>query len=305
MNNDMQSIKYYFKNPQKILVTALLRFGRWLPDKTYLKLMYRFMMRRKLDINHPKRYTEKIQWLKLNDRNPLYNIIVDKYEVKNYISNIIGDDYVIPTLGIWDKPEQIDWKLLPNRFVLKTTNGGGGTGVVVCKDKSQLDIQGAISKLNKSLRYDLYSHLREWPYKDVPPRIIAEEYLEDESGELRDYKFYCFNGEPKVMLIASDRFSAHNFNYYDLEFNQLPIHSAVGGKSSISFDRPLKFDEMIELSRQLCKGFIHVRVDLYCVNNRVYFGELTLYDSSGYDNLNSDTVDLLWGSWMTLPSGSL
>lgn len=297
----MQPISFYIQKPNVFLASILQQFGHWLPDRLYIKWMYRLKMKRKLDLENPKRFTEKLQWLKLYDHNPLYKTIVDKYEAKSYIANLIGIDYIIPTIGIWNKIEEIDWATMPDRFVLKTTNGGGGTGVVICKDKARFDVNKAVLALRKSSRIDLYKLQREWPYKDVAPRIIAEEYMEDESGELRDYKFYCFNGEPKVMLLASNRFTEHNFNYFDMQFNLLPIHSSVGGKSEVVFQRPDSFEEMIELSRKLSRGFAHVRVDLYCVNQKVYFGELTLYDSSGYDNLSSDAVDLLWGSWLHLP----
>lgn len=298
----MLSIKKYLQKPSIIGVSLLTHFGGWIPDKSYLKLMYFFKMNRKLNLDSPQRFTEKLQWLKLYDHNPKYPALVDKYEVKSYIAQLIGEGYLIPTIGVWNNTEEIDWEGLPDRFVLKSTNGGGGTGVVICKNKSTLNIQQANSTLEKSMKSNLYTRLREWPYKNIPPRIIAEKYMEDESGELRDYKFYCFNGEPKVMLIASDRFSTHNFNYYDMEFNQLPIRSAVGGKSEMEFKRPALFEEMIDLSRKLSRGFVHVRVDLYCVNNRIYFGELTLYDSSGYDNLSSDEEDLRWGAWLQLPA---
>lgn len=298
----MLPIKEYLSNPNILGASLLTHYFKWLPDKLYLRLLYRFKLGRRLNLKNPTRFTEKLQWLKLYDHNPLYNKIVDKYEVKSYISNLIGSEYVIPTLGLWNRPEDIDWDSLPEKFVLKTTDGGGGTGVVICRSKSNLNVPKAVARLKSSMSTDiLYKLLREWPYKDIPTRIIAEKYLEDESGELRDYKFYCFNGEPKVMLLASDRFSAHNFNYYDMDFNQLPIHSAVGGKADIEFDRPARFEEMKELARKLSKDFAHVRVDLYYAENKIYFGELTLYDSSGYDNLSSDEEDLRWGSWLNLP----
>ncbi len=297
----MFAIFSYFKHPKALLVSLLQHFGNWLPDKIYIKWMYRLKMGRKLNIDYPKRFTEKLQWLKLYDHDPFYSIIVDKYEVKSYVARLIGMDYVIPTIGVWNEPEEIKIETMPEKFVLKTTNGGGGTGVVICKEKSKFNFNAAVIKLRKSLNTNLYKLQREWPYKNIPPRIIAEKYMEDESGELRDYKFYCFNGEPKVLLIASNRFTNHNFNYYDMKFNPLPIHSAVGGKSDIVFQRPSSFDEMVELSRKLSQGFVHVRVDLYYVDQKIYFGELTLYDSSGYDNLSSDSEDLLWGSWLQLP----
>lgn len=282
--------------------SLLEHFGKRIPDKTYLRLLYFFKMKRILHLKNPKRFTEKLQWLKLYDRKDIYTTIVDKYEVKSYISQIIGKEYIIPTLGVWNNAKDIDWASLPDKFVLKTTNGGGGFGVVICKNKSKLNVAKVIERLNKSLQTDLYSALREWPYKNVPPRIIAEQYLEDESGELRDYKFYCFNGEPKVMLLASNRFTTHNFNYYDMNFNPLPIYSSEGVRSDNSFTCPELFDNMVELSRKLGEGFAHVRVDLYYANGKIYFGELTLYDASGYDNNSSDAEDLRWGSWLRLPN---
>lgn len=297
----MLPIKEYFANPSILKLSLLEHFGSFLPDKQYLSLMYRYKMGRKLDLLYPKRYTEKLQWLKLYDRQTKYTALVDKYAVKSYVADIIGEHHIIPTIGVWNSPQEIDWSSLPNQFVLKTTNGGGGTSVFICRDKRTFDIQKVSEKLSRSLKVNIYKRLREWPYKNVPPRIIAEKYMEDESGELRDYKFYCFNGEPRVMIVATDRFVEHNFNYYDMDFNPLPIHSAVGGVSKKEIKRPAHLDEMIEVSRKLAAGFAHVRVDLYYVNQIVYFGELTLYDSSGFDNMCSDEVDLQWGSWITLP----
>lgn len=273
------------------------------PDRLYLKLLYRLKLGRRLDLRHPKRFTEKLQWLKLYDRKPLYTKIVDKSEVKQYVARIIGEEYIIPTLGVWNRPEDIDWDSLPNRFILKTTHGGGGSGVVVCNDKAQFNKLEATKTLRKALKQNIYSALREWPYKSVPHRIIAEQLLEKDPkyNDVPDYKFYCFNGEPKVMIVATNRFSNHNFNYYDMEFNKLDIISIVGNKANVDFEKPSHFDEMKSVATKLCKGFPHIRVDLYYSNNRVYFGELTFYDASGFDNMSSDNIDLMWGSWMSLP----
>jgi len=279
----------------------LLVFGRFISDKTYYRIQYYAVLGRFPNIDNPILYTEKLQWLKLYDHNPIYTKIVDKYEVKNIISKIIGDKYIIPTLGVWNSPEEIDFDSLPNQFVLKTTFGGGGDGIVICKDKSKLIIDETIKKLKKSFNTDPYIRAREWPYKNVPRRIIAEQYMEDDSGELRDYKFYCFNGEPKVMLVASNRFTNHNFNYFDMDFNVLPITSAMGAQSDVKMNRPDCFDEMKEVAAKLSKGFPHVRVDLYNSGGKVLFGELTLYDSSGYDDLNSKEWNRRFGDWISLP----
>ena len=299
----MLPIQRYVKKPSLIIQGLLMKFTFLFPDRIYLKLLYRLKLGRKLDLKNPKRFTEKLQWLKLYDRKPNYPKLVDKAEVKDYVAGIIGDEYIIPTLGVWNHPEDIDWDNLPDRFILKTTHGGGGSGVVICNDKSQFDKKMAIDKLNRSMKQDIYATLREWPYKDIPHRVIAEQLLEKDSqyDDIPDYKFYCFNGIPKVVLIATNRFTDHNFNYYDMEFDKLNITSSAGRNAAIVFSKPSRFEEMKEIALKLSQGFAHIRVDLYYSNNKIYFGELTFYDSSGFDNLSSDSVDLEWGSWIKLP----
>ena len=290
------------KNPRRIGLGLTTRFFKWLPDKMYLELLYFFKLGKKLDLKDPKTFTAKLQWLKLYNRHPEYTKMVDKYEVKNYVSEILGKDYIIPTLGVWDNFSDINFDKLPSKFVLKTTHGGGSVGIVICKDKALLDMDNARKNIEESFKLDIYRLFREWPYKNVPKRIIAEQYMEDDSGELRDYKFYCFDGEPKVMLLASNRFSNHNFNYFDMHFNKLPISSRDGKASDEDIKKPENFEEMIEISRKLSKDFPHVRVDLYSCNHRVYFGELTFFDGSGYDDMESEEWDLIFGSWLQLPS---
>lgn len=299
----MLPLKKYLSKPSLIWLGLLMKFNFLFPDKIYLKLLYRLKMGRKLDLKSPKRFTEKLQWLKLYDRKPFYPKLVDKAEVKDYVAGIIGDEYIVPTMGVWNKPEDIDWENLPDRFVLKTTHGGGGSGVVICNDKTRLDKKIAIDKLNKSMKQDIYATLREWPYKDIPHRVIAEQLLDKDSqyDDIPDYKFYCFNGIPKVVLIATNRFTDHNFNYYDMEFKKLNITSSAGRNAAIEFCKPSHFEEMKTIASKLSQGFAHIRVDLYYSNNKCYLGELTFYDSSGFDNLSSDSVDLEWGSWIKLP----
>lgn len=299
----MLPLKEYVQKPSLIMVGLITRLNFLFPDKLYLKWLYRLKLGRKLDLETPKRFTEKLQWLKLYDRKPLYTKLVDKLEVKNYVANIIGEEYIIPSLGVWDKPEDIEWDQLPDRFILKTTHGGGGTGVVFCNDKSQLDKKKAVEILQQSMNCDIYSTLREWPYKNVTHRIIAEQLLDKDPqyDDVPDYKFYCFNGEPKVLLIATNRFTNHNYNYYDMEFMKLNITSSAGSNAAVEFNKPLLFEEMKQIAAKLSQGFSQIRVDLYYSNNRIYFGELTFYDSSGFDNLSSDRIDLEWGSWIDLP----
>lgn len=293
---------YYLFSPRKLLGAIIYKYCWWLPDQFYLRLMYYCNLGHKLDLKSPQTYTAKLQWLKLYDRQYRYVEMVDKHTAKDYVRKIIGNQYIIPTLGFWEHPEEISWDLLPNKFVLKTINGGGGNGVIICKDKASLDISKTCIRLNSALKIDIYKYLKEWPYKYVKKGVIAEQYMEDESGELRDYKFYCFNGEPKVLLIASNRFTSHNFNYFDMDYNKLPITSADGKQSQEEFKRPDEFNEMKLIAKKLSRGIPHVRVDLYCCNHQVYFGELTFFDSSGYDNMSSEKWDLTFGDWLNLPS---
>lgn len=298
----MQTIITYFKKPKKFCLAILTHFGTWLPDALYLKIMFRLKMGYRLDLNTPKTFNEKLQWLKLYNRKPEYTKMVDKYEAKKIAERILGKEYVIPTLGVWSRFEDIDFSILPDQFVLKTTNGGGGGGVIICRGKNNLDKLSAAEHLNTSLRTSIYRHLKEWPYKNVKPRIIAEEFKVDESGELRDYKFYCFNGEPKVFLVASERFSGHRtyFDYFDMEGNHLPF--TQGGMNNPTTPMlPPTFEEMKQAAKKLSQGIPHVRIDLYSVDDKVYFGEFTFFDSSGFEKFTPNEWDEMFGRWIILP----
>lgn len=291
----------FFCNPKEFLIALLGSLAFLFPDKLYLQILYWLKLGRRLNLDNPRRFTEKLQWLKLYDRNPLYPELVDKERVKVHIKEWIGEKYLIPTYGVWEKFDDINFSDLPNQFVLKTTNGGGGTGIVICSNKDIFNMEIARNIINRSLKQDIYPKLREWPYKNIPHRIIAEKYMEDETGELRDYKFFCFDGVPKVLLVASNRFTNHNFNYYDMDFRKLPIVSVAGNPSNEIINKPSCFDEMKFIASRLSQGMPHVRVDLYSCKGMVYFGELTFYDSSGFDNMSSDYWDLLFGKWLTIP----
>lgn len=285
-------------NKKKIL-KRIKEFLRFLPDKAYIQLYYFAQFKHFCNLKNPKTYNEKLNWLKLNDRNPEYTKMVDKYEVKKYVSNIIGKEYIIPTLGIWDKFDDIDFDELPEQFVLKCTHDS--EGVVVVKDKSSFDVDKARKKINEALKCNFYYIGREWPYKNIKPRIIAEKYMEDEEcGELRDYKFFCFNGEPKAMFIASDRgIGETKFDYYDLNFNHLNIIQHYPN-SKLKIEKPKNFDKMIELAKILSKNLIHVRVDFYEVNGKVYFGELTFYHFSGFQPFIPEEWDYKFGELINL-----
>ena len=257
----------------------------------------------KLNLKNPRTFNEKLQWLKLHDRKPFYTDMVDKYLAKEYVSKIIGNEYIIPTLGVWNHFDDIDFERLPNRFVLKCTHDSGG--VVICKDKQAFDYKNAEKVLEYSLKQKFYLQTREWPYKNVKPRIIAEEYLEDnELKELRDYKFFCFDGQVKALFVASDRQNKAEetkFDFFDPSYNFLKI---VNGhpNSEIPPSKPKNFEKMIELAEKLSKDIPHVRCDFYEVNGKVYFGELTFYHWSGLVPFIPSEWDIVFGSWLKLPT---
>lgn len=276
-----------------------IRYGlRFLPDKTYLQLNYFAHFHKFANLKQPLTFNEKLNWLKLNDRNPEYVKLVDKYEVKPIISDLIGEEYIIPTLGVWNSFDEIDFDSLPERFVLKCTHDS--EGLVIVKDKSKLDMAAAKEKIEYALKQNFYYIGREWPYKNVPPRIIAEEYMEDHTdGELRDYKFFCFDGVPKAMFIASDRsIDEVKFDYYDLDFNHLDIKQKYPNANTLR--KPVTFDKMIELAKIISKGYPHVRVDFYEVDGKLYFGEFTLYHFSGFMPFQPDKWDKIFGDWLEL-----
>ena len=285
------------------LKTLLLKCAKILPDKLYLQLKYWQHMHKWLNLKNPQNFTEKLQWLKLYDRNPLYTTMVDKYAVKKWAAEKIGDRYIIPTLGVWDKFEDIDFDKLPSQFVLKTTHDSGG--VVICRDKKKFDKQAACVKLTKSLEYNYYYHGREWPYKNVKPRIIAEKYMIDEkTRELRDYKFFCFNGKPQFLFIATDRASKTEetkFDFYDLKFNHLPFTNGHPN-SKKHIDKPQTFNEMIRLASILSKDIPHVRVDFYEIEGKLYLGELTFSHWNGFMPFQPPEWDKIIGDWLILPS---
>lgn len=274
-----------------------------IPDKLYLELKYRMVMHKKLNLKNPKTFNEKLQWLKLYNRKPEYTIMVDKYAVKEYVASKIGEEYIIPTLGVWDTPDEIEWESLPNQFVLKTTHGGGNLGVVVVKDKISIDKGLAIRNLSNAMKLDLYKRNREWPYKNVNKRIIAEKFLEDkETRELRDYKFFCFNGEVKALFIATDRQTREEpyFNFFDADFNCLDFKQGHP-RNEVLPAKPKTFEKMKEIATILSKGIPHVRVDLYEVNGAIYFGEMTFFHFGGVVRFEPEEWDYKLGEMIKLP----
>lgn len=301
----MQSLKTYIQNP-KIMVLSILRdYGSWIPDKQFVQMMYYLKMGKRLNLNHPVTFNEKLQWLKLYDRKPEYTMMVDKNAVKGYVAEIIGEEHIIPTLGVWDRPEDIDFKELPQQFVLKTTHGGGGNGVVICKDKSAFDSNAAIHLLRKAMNKNIYTNYREWAYKDVKPRIIAEKYLSDTDGELNDYKIFTFNGEPKIIELDYNRFKGHQRNLYDFNWNKIEAVIEYTSDPEIIFKKPDVLEELYRITSILSKGIPHVRVDCYIVDNRIYFGELTFYHGSGFERICPLSYDFQMGDWINLPEKTI
>ena len=279
----------------------LKRMLWWLPDKPYLQLYYFLRFKRFCDFKNPKTFNEKLNWLKLHDRKPEYTTMVDKYEAKRYVAERIGEEHIIPTLGVWDCVEDIDFDSLPDQFVLKCTHDSAG--LVICRDKKQLDIIKAKDKLSKALKRNFYYVGREWPYKNVKPRIIAEKYMEDAvMGELRDYKFFCFNGAVKCFKIDFDRFIKHKANYYSPEGDLLPFGENVCPPDfEKDLTMPHSLGKMIDFAQKLSKDIPFLRVDFYEVGKQIYFGELTFYPASGFGLFTPKKWDATLGGWIQLP----
>lgn len=270
---------------------------RQMPDKLFLEAQFVRSMGKALDLKHPQTYNEKLQWLKLYDRNPEYHKLVDKFEVKDIVAARIGADYVIPTLGIWNKAEEIDWERLPQSFVLKCTHDSGST--IICYDKEEFNRQEAKEKLNAFLKRDFYKRMREWVYKSVKPRIIAEPLLQ---GEINDYKFFCFDGRPELMFVATDRAAEEEtkFDFFDMQYHHLDIRNGHPN-AAVAPSKPLRFEEMKALAAKLSKGIPHVRMDFYEIDGKIYFGEYTFYHWSGLVPFEPESADKWIGDFIKLP----
>ena len=291
------------KTPGK-MIAPLANMGifNWMPDRLYLKMVYHGEIGKKLDLNNPVTFNEKLQWLKLYDHKPIYRIMVDKYEVKQYVAEKIGNEYLIPTIGVWDSVENIPFDAMPDQYVIKCTHDSGS--VVVCKDKNQFNVEKAKEKLKRKMNRNPYWIGREWPYRDLRPRIIAEEYLEDSNiGELRDYKFFCFNGRVRCFKVDYDRFIYHRAHYYSPDGRIIKIaESAYPPDYSREIILPNSIGKMISLAEELSKNTSFLRVDFYDVNGRIYFGELTFYPASGLGSFIYKGNDEMLGAWLKLPS---
>lgn len=280
----------------------LKKVSHLVPDKVYISLRYRAMLGYWPNFNNPKTLNEKLQWIKLYDRRPEYTMLVDKYEVKKYIAKELGEEYLISTLGIWNDFDEIDFDKLPEKFVLKCTHNSGG--LVICQNKDKLDINDAKRTIQFALKDNYYWHSREWPYKNVKPRIIAEQYMENEDGSsISDYKIQCFNGEPDNILVCTERYSETGvkYCYFDKNWKYLPYSNQAGVEEfALTIEPPKFLSEMLKIAEKLSKGIPALRVDLYEIQGKIYFGELTFFPGSGMDKTITAESDHIMGSKLKL-----
>lgn len=290
------------KNPRLVASYIWRHLGGWIPDVPYLKVLFYIHMGKKLDLKNPKTFSEKLQWLKLYDRKSEYVKMVDKYAAKEYVAGIIGDEYIIPTLGVWDRPEYIDWDSLPDKFVLKCTHDSGD--LVICKDKSKLDKKAAIKKLNHGLKQNYFKVWREWPYKNVLKRIIAEMFIDPppEHDDLPDYKFFCFNGEPKYCQVISGRNKEMRIDFFDHDWNHQQFHEPKDFSfAEVEPTKPYNYERMWEMARELAKDKAFSRIDFYDIGSQVYFGEITFYPTGGLGGFAPEDFDKIIGEMIKLP----
>ena len=297
-------ISEYLKKPYYIILGLNAHgFGRFIPDSIYIRCRFHERMGYKLNLKSPSTYNEKLQWLKLHDRNPLYTTLVDKYAVKQYVAKIIGPEYIIPTIGVWDSFDQIDFQQLPEQFVLKCTHDSGG--LVICKNKKFFNKDEARKKIMDSLNNDYYLQGREWPYKHVPRRIIAEKYMEDEkTKELRDYKFFCFGGSVKALFVGTERQKPGEdvkFDFFTPQYEHLEIKQ--GHENAITIpEKPINFEKMKLLAEKISKNLLQARIDFYEVNGKVFFGEVTFFHHCGWTPFVPAEWDRVFGEWLDITS---
>lgn len=287
---------------RKIIYKCILKLDNLkmikLSDEEYIKMKYYINFNKELDLNKPQTLNEKLQWLKINDHKDIYTKMVDKYEAKKYVSKIIGSKYIINTLGIYDKFDDIDFENLPSKFVIKCTHDSGG--VVICRDKSQLDIKKIKKKINKSLKRNYYILGREWPYKNVRPRIIVEEYIDNNDKTIVDYKFQTFNGKVAYSFVCTNRDQNVKYTFFDKEKKFINVRQCEADNDPKNVKLPENYDEMVKLAEILAKGITEVRVDFYSIKGKIYFGELTFFDSSGFGKFEPEEWDYKFGQMLDL-----
>ncbi|MCD8118522.1 MAG: glycosyl transferase [Lachnospiraceae bacterium] len=295
----MNVIKKIKSNPEKIIY-GLWRGGvlDWMSDEQYVKLTYRIAFGRKLNLDNPQAFTEKINWYKLNWRDPLAKKCADKYEVREYVRENVGDQYLNDMFGLWNNVDEIDFSSLPKKFVLKPTNGSGD--VLICENKDCFDWESGKKVLQQYSKRHFSGKTKEWAYYDLPYRIIGERYIESsDEKQIKDYKFFCFEGEPKFLFVASERGTEHlKFDFFDMDWNWLPVTN--GHEHNPNLKKPVLFDKMVDVARKLSAAFPHVRVDLYEEEGRVLFGELTFYHFGGFTKFEPDSWDFEFGKYFDI-----
>lgn len=298
-----KKITKYLLSPKALLYRLIILFPEMIKsDAFYLKLKYYVNFRRDLNLEKPRTFNEKLQWLKLYNRIPEYTKMVDKVEAKKYVASIIGEDHIIPTLAVYDRAEDIDFDALPNQFVLKCSHDSGG--IVICADKSKLDRKAAIRKMSKGLKRNYFYETREWPYRNVKPRILAEKYMSnDREAGLTDYKIHSFNGTPEVILVCKERFGKDGMteDFYNVQWEHLDISRTSHPNASATGDKPIELEKMLRLSKELSKDMPFVRTDFYIISHKVYFGELTFYPASGMKPFVPESWDYKMGDLLQLP----
>ena len=299
--NHKKRILNFIKNPTSILFSLNQRgYLKFVPDEQWIKYVYKKRLGNLPDLKAPKTFTEKLQWLKLYDRKPEYSSLVDKYEVRNYIERTIGKEYLIPLLGVYDTFEEIDFDALPDQFVLKPNHTSGD--IYICKNKSEIDYKKLKKIVNIWLRRNYYWVQREWPYKNIKPRILCEQYMVDDSGaELKDYKVYCFQGEPKIIKVDFHRFIKHRCNIYDINWNYIPLSVEFPTEPMLQIKKPPKLPDMLRIAQILSKGYPYIRSDFYVVEDKIYFGELTFYPGAGLERYEPKDYELYLGNLINLP----
>ena len=298
---------YMVEHPRKfyryvLLKKVVFKLSCIFPDKIYIELMFPLCTGYKLNLENPQTFNEKLQWLKLNYRKPEFSIMVDKIEAKNYVAGIIGEDHIIPTLAIYKNTKEINFDTLPDQFVLKCTHDSGN--IIICKDKSSTNRSQILRKLEKGLKYNYFNFGREWVYKDVEPRIIAEKYMTDGGEELKDYKIFCFGGEPKMVEVDYNRFIDHKRQLFTIDWEKIDATCMYPSDSTV-IEKPVLLSQMLDYARKLSKGHPFLRTDFYIINNKIYFGELTFYHQCGFGPIEPVEFDLEMGSWIQLPQPTI
>lgn len=295
-------LRYFLDKDYRKLLQCNLGKYNWMDDSAFLNMKYSLCTGHTLNITSPATFNEKLQWLKLYDRRPEYTVMVDKYRVREYIAHRIGEEYLIPLIGAWDSPDEIDFDALPSQFAMKC-NHNSGLGMCICADKAKLDVAKVKKELRQGLKQDYYLTGREWPYKDVPRKIIAEQFMKSDEGGLTDYKLHCFNGEPRLVLVCRDRFTETGLteDFFSERWEHLDLRRPRHPNASRPIPQPEELPQMLELARTLSEGIPFLRVDFYIIENRIYFSELTFFPASGFERFVPEQWDQTLGDWLTLP----